>query len=273
MKISLIEFNGASMFVRHTHIIRFRPTILFLHGLGDSGLSFLEAFYAACLKDFNVIVPDLIGFGGSSSAPNEDYSFHSQINHLYKLIDELDISEFYLVGHSMGADIGTHLVANDPTRVRGFINLEGNLTRSDVFISKEAISAYERGEFEKWFRSDFMNQIVLEDWGRTWISCKRYYASLWFCRSDAFLASALEVNKRNSVSTDTSETETGLLFRDITIPKVYCWGGALSEPTKKFIEDESIPIWGRTDAFHWLMIDKQEEFYEFVSKFCSARAQ
>jgi pimeloyl-ACP methyl ester carboxylesterase len=233
----------------------------------------LEAFQNASLDNFNVIAPDLMGFGCSSNATNEDYSFASQINHLYKLINELGISEFYLVGHSMGADIATHLVANNPTGIRGLINIEGNLTRDDIFISREAVSAHERNEFEIWFGNNFMGKTVLEEWASVWPSCKRYYASLWFCRPHAFLSSALEIDKRNLVSTDAYETETGLLFEDIRIPKVYCWGGALSEPTKKFIEDKSIPVWGKKDAFHWVMIDKQKEFYGFVQNFVRLHGQ
>jgi pimeloyl-ACP methyl ester carboxylesterase len=269
MKTSLVKLNGGWMFVRHTPILQSQRTILCIHGIGESSLSFLESFQVPSLQSFNVVAPDLMGYGCSSNAPDEDYSFSSQIQRLYKLIDELGLAEFVLVGHSMGGDIVTYFAANDPARVRGLINIEGNLTPSDVLISNQAVKADERGDFETWFREDFMNNMVLNQWGSKWASCKRYYASLWFCRPQAFLSNAREICQRNTALPNTPETETGLKFQQIEMPKVYCWGGNISEETKKLIDDKRIRDWGFEDAFHWPMIDKAKEFYRLLAQFCS----
>lgn len=270
MEASLIKFNDNWMFVRHSsRINESRRTIMFVHGLGDSSLSFLEGFQAPGLQKFNIVVPDLMGHGCSSNAPDNDYSFRSHIQCLSRIVDELGISEFILVGHSMGGDIATHFAADDTDRVRGLINVEGNLTPLDVVTSNQAIKADKRGDFEIWFREEFMNKTVLKDWGAKWISCQRYYASLWFCMSQAFLSNAYEVCQRNSSQPNTSESETGLKFQQIKVPKVYCWGGTMSEPTKRLIEDKEIQTWGFEDAFHWPMIDKEKDFYRLLAQFCS----
>ena len=257
------------MFVRHTPVSASRRTILFVHGLGDSSLSFLEAFQPSYLSSFNVIAPDLVGHGCSSEAADHDYSFDAQIRRLYRIVDELRISQFFLVGHSLGADIATHFAAKHSNRVRGLINIEGNLTPPDVVISKQATDAAENGDFEKWFREDFMKKVVLNKWGTRWASCQRYYASLWFCRPQAFLSSAREVRQRNSAMPNRVESETGLMFREVNVPKVYCWGHSMSEQTTKLIEDRMIQDWGFKDAFHWPMIDKEQEFYRLLKDFCS----
>lgn len=269
MESSFIKVDGDWIFVRHTPISESRRTILLVHGLGDSSLSFLEAFQSAYLKNFNVIAPDLVGHGCSADASDQDYSFGAQIKRLYKIVDGFRISQFFLVGHSLGGDIATHFAASDKDRVNGLINIEGNLTPPDVVISKQASNAAERGDFESWFREGFMKKLVLNKWGTKWDSCQRYYASLWFCRPQAFLASAREVCQRNAEVPNKVESETGLMFLQVRVPKVYCWGGSMSEQTTKLIEDRAIQHWGFEDAFHWPMVDKAQEFYRLLGQFCS----
>lgn len=268
METSIVKLPAGWIFLRHTPIVQSRQTILCVHGLGDSSLSFLEIFQEYNLQNCNVIVPDLMGHGCSSKAQDEQYSFSSHLQCLYKLIDELGVSEFILVGHSMGGDIATHFAVDHPERVMGLINIEGNLTPSDVVISNQALKAAEGGDFKKWFREDFMNEMVLKQWAAKWVSCQRYFASLWFCTPQAFLSNAREVCQRNLPQPNTSESETGVKFQQIKVPKVYCWGGNISESTKKLIEDKEIRTWGFEDAFHWPMIDKEKEFYRLLSQFC-----
>ena len=74
-------------------------TIVFVHGLGESGASFREALEAPALDDYNVLIPDLAGFGRSSSAGADGYAFAPQIERLYRLLDHLEIDKFLLVGH------------------------------------------------------------------------------------------------------------------------------------------------------------------------------
>jgi pimeloyl-ACP methyl ester carboxylesterase len=268
MESSITKIDDDWIFVRHTPISSSRPTILLIHALGDSSLSFLEAFESSYLKNFNLIAPDLVGHGCSSEASDENYSFGAQIKKLYRVLDELQIAEFFLVGHSLGADIATHLAARPRNRVSGLVNIEGNLTPPDVVISKQATEAAATGNFETWFREDFMEN-VLNNWGAKWASCQRYYASLWFCRPQAFLSSAREVCQRNLAMFNTAESETGLMFQHVDVPKVYCWGGSMSDQTAKLIEDRMIQQWGFEDAFHWPMIDKEKEFYRLLEEFCS----
>lgn len=269
MDTYLVEFNDGWIFIRRTPISKHKQTILFIHGIGDSSLSFLEAFEEPGFEKFNIVTIDLLGHGCSSDAPNKDYSFESQANIIRRVVDDLHISELFLVGHSLGGDIATYFVANDRSRVKGLVNIEGNLTPPDVVISKQAVKAAETGNFEVWFKEHFMNKMVLNQWGAKWASCQRYYASLWFCRPTAFLLSAREVCARNSALTNRSVSEIGLMFQTINVPKVYCWGGKISEQTEKYLKDNEIQQWSFEDAFHWPMIDKRKEFYQLLRLFCS----
>jgi hypothetical protein len=141
------------------------------------------------------------------------------------------------------------------------------LTPPDVVTSRQAVLASERGDYESWFKEDFRQKTVLYQWAAKWSSCQRYYASLWFCRSQAFLLCAREVCKQNSVFSNSAQSETVLMFQQLRIPKVYCWGGGMSEQSTKLVNENLINTWGFEDAFHWPMIDKEREFYHLLEQF------
>ena len=77
---SSIDVPGGTLFYRYTEIDSKKPTLLCIHGLGDSGLVFLEAFYEANLREFNIVVPDLLGYGKSKSEvkKEKEYKFEKQ---------------------------------------------------------------------------------------------------------------------------------------------------------------------------------------------------
>jgi len=243
--------------------------LLFVHGLGESSLSFKEAFESSDMQAFDLVIPDLMGYGRSSRAGNGDYSMASQVLRLWNVMDLLGVDSFYVIGHSMGGDIGTFMASSDPKqRIKGFVNIEGDLTPHDIFFSNKVVTAAEGGNFAKWFDTDFKEELVLKGWGGKWSSCRRYYASLQFARPEAFLANAKEMYQKNQALPGRQECLTGLTYAGLKIPRVFCWGSeSLAKGTLEFLESASLPHRKFEPAFHWPMIDQAEEFYGFVSDF------
>ena len=94
-----------------------KPPLLALHGWLDNAGSFERMI--PYWQDFNVIAVDLPGHGLSDKrGPDAYYHFVDWIYDVYQLIEHLGWSEFNLVGHSMGAMIGTAFSAAFPDRVR-----------------------------------------------------------------------------------------------------------------------------------------------------------
>jgi len=269
MQESILQIEDDWLFVRHSELNRPRPVLLFLHGLGESGMCFNEAFASGDMHEYNLVVPDLIGYGRSSRAGNGDYSMDSQVLRLWRLMDVLGIGPFTIVGHSLGGDIATLMASSDSRqRIKGFVNIEGDLTPHDIFFSDKVVTAAEGGNFERWFHTDFKEELVLKGWGGKWLSCRRYYASLQFARPEAFLANAKEIYERNQALPGRRECITGLTYGGLKIPRVFCWGSeSLAKGTLEFLESASLPHRKFEPAFHWPMIDQAEEFYGFVSGF------
>ena len=244
-------------------------TLLFLHGLGESGQCFQEVFEDRRFDNCNIIVPDLIGYGKSSEAADGDYGFGAHIEKLWKIIEYFKIHDLIVIGHSMGGDIATLLCASDKkNKIVKFVNIEGGLTQYDLFISQETVNAAETGNFAQWFHDEFMTAKVLKDWGQKYPSCKRYYSSLRDCRPEAFLSNARELCQRNTALPGKQRSETGRIYCSLSIPRVFCYGTeSLSSGTIDFLEENKLKYQSFDDTFHWLMIDKAREFYSFLYEF------
>jgi pimeloyl-ACP methyl ester carboxylesterase len=99
------------------------PAVIFLHaGVADARMwePQLEAFAA----DFEVIRPDIRGFG-QSSLPPEPWS---PLDDLAALMDDLQITQAHLVGCSMGGSIAIDFVLDHPDRVSKLV-LVGSAVR------------------------------------------------------------------------------------------------------------------------------------------------
>ena len=261
------------MFHRHNEINHGKTTLLFVHGLGESGFCFKEVFQYERFGEFNVMVPDLVGYGRSSKALDDNYSFDVQVNRLQQLMTDKLYGDIIVIGHSLGGDLGTMLCADDQDgHIKAFVNVEGDLTQDETFISSQADEANKDKDFIRWFNEDFKKWQVLKEWGKRYDSCRRYYASLQFCRPEAFLQNAQELVKRNTALDGEFKSEIGKMYYDLSIKKIFCYGKESIKPgslTLKFIKNKNLESKKFPGAFHWVMIDQDEKFYPFLYEFAS----
>jgi len=82
-----------------------KPLII-LHGWGD-GLFSWRSVALPLSKDFKVFLIDLPGFG-DSEAPTDIWGVEEYSNTIAKLIEELELKEVTLFGHSMGGKIAAN---------------------------------------------------------------------------------------------------------------------------------------------------------------------
>ncbi|MDM8552668.1 alpha/beta fold hydrolase [Desulfobacterales bacterium HSG2] len=271
MQESFLKIGDDYLFFRSNEMLPNRETLLFVHGLGESGLCFQEVFEDKRFNNYNVLVPDLIGYGRSSNSETGNYNFDSHVFRLSKLIESYQINNIILIGHSMGGDITTLLCKEDREGlIKKYVNIEGDITQFDIFISNQAVKAYEENRFNEWFYDEFINSEIYESFGKNYRSCRRYHASLYFCRAETFLSNAQELLKRNTSLEGQYKSEIGSFYCDIEISKVYCYGTkSLSDETVDFLKINNLNAKAFNDAFHWLMIDKAEEFYDFLFSYIS----
>jgi pimeloyl-ACP methyl ester carboxylesterase len=96
------------------------PTIICVHGYTSSA----EAFntLARHFHDrFHIVAPDVRGHGESAWSPDGAYQYRDQVSDLAKLVDQLGLTRFTLIGTSMGGIIAVALAAAHAARLAGLV--------------------------------------------------------------------------------------------------------------------------------------------------------
>jgi len=107
--------------------------LLILHGWGGSSDSWIKTQAILSKNGFKVIAPDLPGFGKSITPPIpwevKDYS-----NFILGLTQELNLKNFFLLGHSFGSRIAVKFALAFPEKVKKLIlcNASGIKGRTGV---------------------------------------------------------------------------------------------------------------------------------------------
>jgi pimeloyl-ACP methyl ester carboxylesterase len=237
--------------------------IWFLHGFGESSLSFKEAFFSELVESFSLFVPDLPGFGVSPPQP-ERMSLEGATEVVLSLINVLSRNKAaLLVGHSLGSVIATRVAQKLGEAVKAVFSIEGNLTRSDGYFSAQAADFQQDEVFYQYFIDLIYKRAANSE------AYQRYLASIRFASPDAMMALG-----RSSARLGESETH-GFGFVSLKCQKIYYWSiESTPEETQDFIAKYNIPNRQYKGAGHWPMIEAPDECYSAISRFFgSALAQ
>lgn len=98
------------------------PVVLLLHGFGSS-LQTWDDWASDLSSKFRVIRPDLPGFGLTGEVPSKDYSEQHDVATLRHFVNQLGVTNFSIVGHSLGGKIAWSLAADQPDRVKALVLL------------------------------------------------------------------------------------------------------------------------------------------------------
>ena len=114
-KVSLTD----NIEIAYTDTGKGEKTLLFIHGLGGY-LKHWQFNVPSLSEDFRCIAVDLPGYGKSSKGDySGSMSFNADI--LAKFIKELNLQNVWLVGHSMGGQIGMTLALDNSSLVEGLV--------------------------------------------------------------------------------------------------------------------------------------------------------
>ena len=154
-----------------------------------------------------------------------------------------------------------------------FVNIEGDLTPFERFITDHAKKAIARGldYFDLWFERDFIGGILLE-WSRCWPSCARYVDALTQCSRNAFKANVEHIYALNpeegSMDYQNPSEYFGSDYKALPVRKVFCWGEcSLSSESKRYLEYAKIYHKPFPNAAHWVMLDQENTFYAYLAHF------
>jgi pimeloyl-ACP methyl ester carboxylesterase len=95
---------------------RQRTPLLFLHGWGSSSDSWVSVQSMLADKGYQVVVPDLPGFG-KTPAPGEVWGVEEYARFVYDFAEAIDLEKFVLVGHSFGGQIAIQFATVYPEKI------------------------------------------------------------------------------------------------------------------------------------------------------------
>lgn len=112
------DVNGISLHVAESGPAD-GPAVLLIHGFPELWLSWRHQMAALAARGFRALAPDLRGYG-DSSVPTDPaaYSILHIVGDLVALLDHLQLTKVFVVGHDWGAQVAWHLCLFRPDRVR-----------------------------------------------------------------------------------------------------------------------------------------------------------
>ena len=136
-------------------------TLIFIHGVGMCG-EIWQPQVEHFSKDYRVITYDFLGHG-KSVLKKDKLTLEDYVTQLYNLVNEIGVSSFSLIGHSMGALIAVAFALRYPKKVDTLIPINIVFKRTkkaqddvimrakDVFKSQQITNISQT--LERWFKN------------------------------------------------------------------------------------------------------------------------
>ncbi len=203
-------------------------TLVLLHGFSDRKENFY--FAAKKLKDhFNIIIPDLPGFGKSSADPSLEYRLENYCDWLTDFIENNDMGPFHLAGSSLGGAVAALLAINHPDKVRSLslVGTAGFYLPGKKSIYDEALNGHNIfqiasiEDYEILRDRVFKKKAVLPGFVREYMAKEAIDNHDWYGKIFNDLGD-IDLVKTNEKSME--EVSLNASCRDIKMPTLLLWG-------------------------------------------------
>ncbi len=111
------------------------PALLLIHGFGGSTYGYRNVMVPLAARGWHVIAIDLPGFGLSEKSWGRDYSHKAQATFALAILDQLNVDRAVLLGHSMGGNVISWMLALAPERVAGLAYIDAAVVQPKGGVS------------------------------------------------------------------------------------------------------------------------------------------
>jgi 4,5:9,10-diseco-3-hydroxy-5,9,17-trioxoandrosta-1(10),2-diene-4-oate hydrolase len=255
------------------------PTVLLVHGLASSMITWYCNIDVIAEAGFNVIAVDLPGYGGSGLANHLGYTPESAAHFLVDFADELEIERFSVVGNSAGGLVAGVTALEHPERVEKValvgsaglgkrvswplrlisIPVVGELIYKPQMISKEALV---KRIFYR--RPSFLDEIIPE---MVRVRCLPHGPQVML-QSVRSGINMLGLRPEHQILNRLSELQGRLLAvwgkEDMVIPPIK------EEDIRRAVPESTVHV--IPECGHWPQMEKPEEFNGLLTDFLSQTA-
>lgn len=247
------------LFYRYINRSNSVGTLFYIHGLGESGFCFESLMQNEFLFQWSHIAVDLEGYG-KSLWPETPTSLEHHADRVAQWLHTQDINQVILVGHSMGGVIGLILAEKYPECVKGFINIEGNISIEDCTLSRQA-AAYSLEDFQTQGFAAMRDSIYSQ--GLTDPAFRGYYPSFCFCQPQTYHLNSCELVKVSE------SAQLAARLSSLPIPLIYLLGNprGTAELSRSMLSSVGVEWRAIHAAGHWPFIDQPERFVDEMRNF------
>ncbi len=166
-------------------------TLIFIHGVGMCG-EIWQPQVEHFSKDYRVITYDFFGHGQSPLKKNK-LTLEDYVTQLYNLVNEIGVTNFSLIGHSMGAIIAVAFALRYPRKVDSLIPINIVFKRTkkaqdDVIMRAKDVFKFQQitkisQTLERWFKNKTSHSDLLKiDNVRSWLqnTSPKAYAEAYY---------------------------------------------------------------------------------------------
>jgi len=136
----IITANGVQSVVAEAGDPR-DPALLLIHGFGGSTFGYREVMAPLAARGWHVIAIDLPGFGLSEKSWERDYSHKAHATFALEVLDQLHVDRAVLLGHSMGGNVISWMLALAPERVAGLAYIDAAVAQPKGGVSRSPSAA------------------------------------------------------------------------------------------------------------------------------------
>ena len=227
--------------------------LLILHGWGDSSRSW-STFAKRLAEQYEVVVPDLPGFGGSE-APREVWGLDDYAAFVAAFIEKTKLKPYAVIGHSNGGAIAIHGIADHalkPDRL--------------ILLSSAGIRGGNKGHNTVWqvvAKTGKVLSAPLPATAKQKLRGKLYAAA----GSDMLVAAHLQETFKRVIAEDVRADAAR-----IAMPALLVYGGSDTVTPPRYGELLAGAIRGSQlevlpDAGHFVQIDAQTEVAQLIKDF------
>jgi len=250
------------------------PPLVLLHGIPSSSYLWRDVLEPLA-QTFDVLAPDLLGYGDSDKRLDADLSIAAQARYMVAFMESVGVHQAAVVGHDVGGGVAQLMAVDEPQRVARLILIDSvvddNWPVQEIARLKEPAwdQIMVNIDLREGLRKGLMNGMVTEgrvtdelvdEWTRPFqdIGGRR-----------AYLRAARALNNRDLVS-------RAKHIAEITTPTLILWGAndrflepKWADKLRRKFRDSMVEV--IDPGGHFLPLDRPEEVAQAIKRFLTTR--